>query len=97
MQKQPLNSLRFSHNIRGIIPAWHAAIMSPTYSTHPKPPTLPTQNEIAMLALKFYLDSNCQEGHDRENWLCAEYMLAQKHLIRCQLEAIQSRTLTLAA
>jgi hypothetical protein len=51
----------------------------------------PAADEIASLALKFYLDSNCQEGHDRENWLCAEYMLTQKHFIRCQIEGLHDR------
>lgn len=51
----------------------------------------PTEVEIASLALKFYQDSNCKEGHDRENWLCAEYMLTQKQLIHSQMRAIHSR------
>jgi hypothetical protein len=50
-----------------------------------------TESEIASLALKFYLDSHCEEGHDRENWLCAEYMLVQKHLIQCQISSLHDR------
>jgi hypothetical protein len=53
----------------------------------------PTEGEIATLALKFYQDSNCEEGHDRENWLCAEYMLTQKQLIHSQMSAIHDRHL----
>lgn len=49
---------------------------------------VPAENEIAALALKFYLDNNCEHGHDRENRLCAEYMLVQKDLIECQLDSI---------
>ena len=48
----------------------------------------PTKSDVALLALKFYIDSDFQQGHEWENLLCAEYMLAQKHLIQCQINAI---------
>lgn len=51
----------------------------------------PSAEEIANLAFKFYLDSNCEPGHDHENWLCAEYMLEQKKLIERQIEEIHHR------
>lgn len=50
----------------------------------------PDKNEIASLAFKFYLDSDCEAGHDRDNWLCAEYMLTQKHLIKRQIDALHN-------
>ena len=57
----------------------------------------PDDNEIASLAFKFYQDGNCEDGHDRENWLCAEYMLAQKRLIERQIDALhQGITLSLS-
>jgi hypothetical protein len=55
----------------------------------------PAKSEIASLALKFHLDRNCAAGHDRENWLCAEYMLTQKHFIQCQISSIHNRELAL--
>ena len=51
----------------------------------------PSEEEIANLAFKFYLDSNCATGHDHENWLCAEYMLTQKLMISRQIESIHGR------
>ena len=47
-----------------------------------------SKEEIANLAFKFYVDGNCQEGHDHEHWLCAEYMLAQKKMIENQINSI---------
>ena len=49
------------------------------------------KSEIATLAVKFYLDRNCEDGHDRENWLCAEYMLAEKLLIQYKLNSLHNR------
>ena len=54
----------------------------------------PDEDEIASLALKFYLDSECLDGRDRENRLCAEYMLAQKHLIEYQISTLHDRVNT---
>lgn len=51
----------------------------------------PSENEIAALASKFYEDSHFQDGHDRDNWLCAKYMLTQKHLIQCQISSLHNR------
>ena len=59
-----------------------------SFLTTSKPFGWPDKNEIASLALKFYLDSNCEDGHDHENWLCAEYMLTQKHFIQRQIESL---------
>ena len=47
--------------------------------------------EIASLASKFHEDSNGEAGHDHEYRLCAEYMLAQKRLIECQVSALHRR------
>jgi hypothetical protein len=44
--------------------------------------------EIASLASKFHQDTNSGDGHEREYRLCAEYMLAQKQLIECQINAL---------
>ncbi len=51
----------------------------------------PTYREVASLAWKFYLDHNREDGHEVENWLCAEFMLRQKQLIRLQISAIHGR------
>jgi hypothetical protein len=48
----------------------------------------PDEQEISALAAKFCADNNCENGHERENRLCAEYMLAQKHLILQQLNSL---------
>lgn len=48
-------------------------------------------DEVADLALKFYQDSNCLDGHERENWLCAEYMLTQKKFIENKICSIHQR------
>jgi hypothetical protein len=59
----------------------------------PLPTAKPTYLEIASLAWKFYLDSSREDGYDVENWLCAEYMLRQKQLIKVQVTAIHGRKL----
>ena len=51
----------------------------------------PSQEEIANLAFKFYLDNECRKGHEYENWQCAEHMLEQKKMIERQIEAIHQR------
>jgi hypothetical protein len=62
-----------------------------SFSITSRPFGWPDKDEIASLAFKFYLDSDCEEGHDHENWLCAEYMLTQKHLIQRQIDAIHNQ------
>jgi len=54
----------------------------------------PEEDEVASLALKFYLDNECLDGRDRENRLCAEYMLAQKRLIQYQISTLHDRVNT---
>jgi hypothetical protein len=58
---------------------------------------LPAESEVAPLAFQFYLDSNCREGHERENWLCAQYMLSQKQMIESKIAAMHSRQMQAAA
>ena len=62
-------------------------LTTPTPLQAPKP----TYREVALLAWKFYLDSNREDGYEIENWLCAEYMLRQKQLIQLQVSAIHGR------
>jgi hypothetical protein len=50
----------------------------------------PARSEIASLALKFCQDSPSEDGSDRKSRLCAEYMLAQKQLIECQINSIHN-------
>ncbi len=38
----------------------------------------PTQQQIAVAAFHLYMENGCREGHDLEDWLCAERMLTQK-------------------
>jgi hypothetical protein len=77
--------------------SWGNAQMSFTNATPIVEVQTPTEVAIASLAEKFYLDSNCQEAYDRKHWLCAEFMLAQQHLIRCQITSIHERALAGAA
>lgn len=37
----------------------------------------PTHEEIAARAYYIYLDRGCKDGHDRDDWLQAEYELMQ--------------------
>lgn len=67
--------------------------MKSSHATPPAGAEDPDKDEVAALAYKFYLDSNCAEGHDRENWLCAQYMLTQKEFIRNQINAFHNREL----
>ena len=61
-------------------------------------PQAPAKSEVALLALKFYIDSGYELGREWENLLCAEYMLAQKHLIQSQIKALhEGRSLSPAA
>lgn len=62
-----------------------------SYATHPFESEGLDSVEVATLAYKFYQDSNCQDGHDRENWLCAEYLLTQKELIQRQIASFHNR------
>ena len=56
------------------------------FEPHPVPE--PRYDDIALLAKKFYLDGNCEAGHDLKNWQCARFMLRQKQLIQLQIKAI---------
>jgi len=62
--------------------------MSTVNTNFPPEHKAPAKSEVALLALKFYIDSGYQLGHEWENLLCAEYMLAQKHLIQSQIKAL---------
>jgi hypothetical protein len=62
-----------------------------SFSITSRPFGWPDKDEIASLAFKFYVDRNREEGHDLENWLCAEYMLTQKHLIQRQIDVLHNR------
>ena len=48
----------------------------------------PAQREIARLAEQFYLDTNCETGHDVDNWLYAEYVLKNKTEFRLGLQQV---------
>jgi hypothetical protein len=37
----------------------------------------PTHDEIAARAYQIFLERGCQHGHDRDDWLQAEYELMQ--------------------
>jgi hypothetical protein len=64
---------------------------SPITLTAPVARQTTSEVEISSLAQKFYRDNNCEAGHDRENWLCAEYMLAQKNWIKAWLSSIHDQ------
>lgn len=49
---------------------------------------LPSQPEIVSLARKFYFDSRCQGGRDRQNQLGTEGTLGQRDLIECQTSSL---------
>jgi hypothetical protein len=62
-----------------------------TIETKPLSVPKPSYREVASLAWMFYLDGDREDGHEVENWLCAEYMLRQKQLIQLQISAIHGR------
>ena len=57
-----------------------------------KPPIMdtipPSEFEIAELARQHFLESNREEGHDLQNWKCAENTLKQKKHAQEELEKI---------